>query len=509
MTMKNLYKNRWILAAFAIILASCGKMDVAPTNQISTESIGNTSDGIINVTNGNYALFKNQVDFNGFVDDNNMYLRQYFQLSDFASDEIVCGQKTEDPLYYSFTYTHSPDQANSRFFWYISYKIANGANTVIEILEEQGTDDNAQKQMLGENYFIRAFVHFNLLKFYSIAYTTGDPSTNLGVIIRNSTSGESQKARATIQETYDFIISDLNKAVEFMNSQRGSEYASKQAAQALLSRVYLNMENNDKTIEYADQVINSGRFALETASSYPGLFASSLSHNETIWAIAFTPVDNRGKFGSIASMLYSDGNSGWGEEFASLPYRNLLAENLNDVRLTYIDTSFNDNGAVRTKNGIEVFYITKFSFQDGDPNLSSPIMFRLAEMYLNKAEAYAKKGDESNALAMVNEIRKKRGLADNLVNSVPSGKTILDVVLDERSRELAFEGFRATDLIRNHRTIKRNYWGYHIAGLTPPDIDLSTSPTGYDNLEIPYDDSRIIYYIPVDEILANELCVQN
>ncbi len=507
--MKNLYKNRWILAAFAIILASCGKMDVAPTNQISTESIGNTSDGIINVTNGNYALFKNQVDFNGFVDDNNMYLRQYFQLSDFASDEIVCGQKTEDPLYYSFTYTHSPDQANSRFFWYISYKIANGANTVIEILEEQGTDDNAQKQMLGENYFIRAFVHFNLLKFYSIAYTTGDPSTNLGVIIRNSTSGESQKARATIQETYDFIISDLNKAVEFMNSQRGSEYASKQAAQALLSRVYLNMENNDKTIEYADQVINSGRFALETASSYPGLFASSLSHNETIWAIAFTPVDNRGKFGSIASMLYSDGNSGWGEEFASLPYRNLLAENLNDVRLTYIDTSFNDNGAVRTKNGIEVFYITKFSFQDGDPNLSSPIMFRLAEMYLNKAEAYAKKGDESNALAMVNEIRKKRGLADNLVNSVPSGKTILDVVLDERSRELAFEGFRATDLIRNHRTIKRNYWGYHIAGLTPPDIDLSTSPTGYDNLEIPYDDSRIIYYIPVDEILANELCVQN
>ncbi len=507
--MKNLYKNRWILAAFVIILASCGKMDVAPTNQISTESIGHTSDGIINVTNGNYALFKNQVDFNGFVDDNNMYLRQYFQLSDFTSDEIVCGQKTEDPLYYSFTYTHSPDQANSRFFWYISYKIANGANTVIEILEEQGADDNTKKQMLGENYFIRAFVHFNLLKFYSIAYTTGDPSTNLGVIIRNSTSGESQKARATIQETYDFIISDLNKAVEFMNSQRGSEYASKQAAQALLSRVYLNMENNDKTIEYADQVINSGRFALETASSYPGLFASSLSHNETIWAIAFTPVDNRGKFGSIASMLYSDGNSGWGEEFASLPYRNLLAENLNDVRLTYIDTSFNDNGAVRTKNGIQVFYITKFSFQDGDPNLSSPIMFRLAEMYLNKAEAYAKKGDESNALAMVNEIRKNRGMADDLVSSVPSGKTILDMVLDERSRELAFEGFRATDLIRNHRTIKRNYWGYHIPGLTPPDIDLSTSPTGYDNLEIPYDDSRIIYYIPVDEILANELCVQN
>jgi tetratricopeptide (TPR) repeat protein len=507
--MKNLYKNRWIIAVLAIVLASCGKMDVAPTNQISTESLGNTSDGIINVTNGNYALFKNQVNFNGFVDDNNMYLRQYFQLADFAADEIVCGQKTEDPLYYSFTYTHSPDQANSRFFWYVSYKIANGANTVIEILEDKGAETDAKKQILGENYFLRAFVHFNLLKFYSKAYTTGDPNTNLGVIIRNSTSGDSQKARATVQETYGFIIADLVKAVDLMNKPRGKEYASKEAAQAMLSRVYLSMGNNDKAIEYADQVINSGRFSLETASSYPSLFANALSHDETIWAVAFTPSDNRGKFGSIASMLYSDGNSGWGEEFASPSYRNLLADNLNDVRISYIDTSYNDDGSVRKKNGIEVYYIKKFSFQDGDPNLSSPIMFRLAEMYLNKAEAYANKGDEANAFAMLNEIRKNRGLADDLVNSVPSGKTLIDVVLDERSRELAFEGFRATDLIRNHKTIKRDYWGYHITGLTPPDIDLSTTPSGYDNLEIPYNDSRILYYIPVDEILANNLCVQN
>ena len=507
--MKNIYKHIRIIAALSIIMVSCGKMDVAPTNQISTESIGNTADGIINVTNGNYALFKNQVEFNGFIDDNNMYLRQYFQMSDFAADEIVCGQKTEDPLYYSFTYTHSPDQANSRFFWYVSYKIINGANTVIEILEDKGTDSELMKQILGENYFLRAFVHFNLVKFYSKAYTTGDPASNLGIIIRNSTSGEAKKARASVQETYDFIIGDLMKAVDLMNAPRGTEYASKEAAEALLSRVYLNMEKNNEAIEYADKVINSGRFSLETTSSYPDLFANALNHDETIFAIAFTPNDNRGKFGSIASMLYSDGNSGWGEEFASPVYRSLLAENLNDVRFSYIDTSYNDDGSVRTKNGIEVFYITKFSFQDGDPNLSSPIMFRLAEMYLNKAEAYAKLGDESSALNMINEIRKNRGLEDDLITSVPTGKTILDVVLDERSRELAFEGFRLTDLLRNKRTIKRNYWGYHIKGLLANEIDLSTPPTGYDNLEIPYNDPRILYYIPIDEILANELCEQN
>ena len=487
----------------------CQKMDVYPSDKINTGTLGNSTDGIMNVTNGNYALFKDQVVFNGFIDDNNQYLRQYFQMADFAADDIVCGQKTEDPLYYSFTYTHSPDQANARFFWYISYKIINGANTVIKIINDKDEKDQMTKQLLGENYFLRALMHFNLLKFYAKPYTHGDPNSNLGVIIRESTSEDGDKARATVQETYDFIIADLQKAAALMTIDRGKEFASKEAAWALLSRVYLYMEDHDKTIAYADSVINSGRFALETSESFPDYFPNALSRNETIFAIAFTPADNRGKFGSIASMIYSDGNSGWGEEFASESLRDLMAQHLEDVRWKYIDTLYNDDGSVKTKNGIEIYYITKFSFQDGDPNLSSPVMFRLAEMYLNRAEAYAKQGNETNALADVNEIRKHRGLEGAQYNSVPEGKTLLDVVLEERRIELAFEGHRSMDVYRNKRKMHREYWGYHIINLNPTDIDLSVPPTGYDNLVIDWTNPRIIYYIPVDEILANALCVQN
>ena len=69
-----------------------------------------------------------------------------------------------------------------------------------------------------------------------------------------------------------------------------------------------------------------------------------------------------------------------------------MAAHPEDVRWKYImpDTI---NGVVQKKNGVEIYYITKFSFQGGSPTLSSPIMFRLAEMYLNKAEAEAKVGD--------------------------------------------------------------------------------------------------------------------
>jgi hypothetical protein len=208
-------------------------------------------------------------------------------------------------------------------------------------------------------------------------------------------------------------------------------------------------------------------------------------------------------------MLYSDGNSGWGEEFASPSIRELMSKNPEDVRWSYILPKYRSDSSLAKKDGIPVYYITKFSFQDGEPNLSSPIMFRLAEMYLNRAEANAKLGNENEALADVNEIRQNRGLENALIDSVPDGSTILSLVLDERRIELAFEGHRIFDLTRNKLDLHRNYWGYHLIGLRQNQIDLSTLPTGYDNLLIEWDDPRMQYFIPIGEILTNDLCIQN
>src|SRR4051812_15007067 len=148
-----------VIAAFvcAVTLSSCIK-DVTPSDAITTETLTSTTEGLTNAVNGAYALFKDHVEFNGTADDNNMYLRQYFQLSDFASDDIVCGQVTEDPLFYSFSLDHSPTQTNTRYFWYISYKIINDCNTVIEAVDSTQTDATRQ-QLVGECYFLRALAN--------------------------------------------------------------------------------------------------------------------------------------------------------------------------------------------------------------------------------------------------------------------------------------------------------------------------------------------------------------
>ncbi len=503
----TLHSIAMIVFACAVILSSCIK-DVSPSDSITTETLTSTTEGLTNAVNGAYALFKDHVVFNGTADDNNMYLRQFFQLSDFASDDIVCGQVTEDPLFYSFSLAHSPTQTNTRYFWYISYKIINDANTVIEAVEANQTDDPTRKQLLGECYFLRAFCHFNLVRLFARPYSLDKSAP--GIILRTSTSDPAQKARSTVEEVYTQIVADAQKAADLMGQSRGVEYASQEAAWALLSRVYLYMEDNQNAADYATKVITSGKFSLAIKTAFPTMFANAMQSSETIFCIAFSAKEDYGKFGSIASMIYSDGNSGWGEEYASPSIRGLMSAHPQDVRWNYIVPLVDADSNIQTKNGIPIYYIAKFSFQDGSPTLSSPIMFRLAEMYLNRAEANAKMGNTKAALDDVDEIRKNRGLEGSLYNgSLPAGSTALQVVLNERRIELAFEGQRMYDVYRNKMPLDRTYWGYHLPGLKETDIDLSKQPTGYANMIVQPDNPRIVYYIPIDEIQSNPLCTQN
>ncbi|MBC8988201.1 RagB/SusD family nutrient uptake outer membrane protein [Pedobacter sp. N36a] len=504
--MKNIIFTVFLFLMVAV--SSCKKLSSLPSDAISTETLVNTSEGLTNALNGAYALFKDHIEFNGQVDMNNMYLRQFYHLTDFASDDIVCGQVTTDPFYYSFSLDHSPAQANSRYYWYISYKIITGVNTVIDAVEKSGKNDESTNQLLGECYFLRAFCHFNLVRLFGKPYTV-DPNSP-GIILRTNLSDPSKKARSTVKEVYDSVLADAEKAAGLMTRSRGVQYASQEAAWSLLARVNLYKEDNGKAIEYADKVINSGKFTLATKDTYPKLFANATSASETIFCVAFTVVDDYGKFGSIASMIYSDGNSGWGEEYASSSLRAAMSAHPEDVRWSYIVPSKDDAGVVQKKNGIEMYYISKFSFQDNLPNLSSPIMFRIAEMYLIRAEANAKAGANAAALDDVDMIRKNRGLEASLYNKVvPVGSTALDVVLAEKRIEMAFEGHRSYDVFRNKRTLNKAYWGYHLTGLKETDVDLSRTPTGYPNLSVPYTSPRIIYYLPVDEVLSNPLATQN
>ncbi|PRD44123.1 RagB/SusD family nutrient uptake outer membrane protein [Sphingobacterium haloxyli] len=138
---------------------------------------------------------------------------------------------------------------------------------------------------------------------------------------------------------------------------------------------------------------------------------------------------------------------------------------------------------ITVNNGLPQFYITKASREGEESHLHSPVISRLGEVYLNRAEAYAKLGNYSAALADLNEIR-TRSIVDGAYSSINASNagTLID---KERQLELAFQAERSYDVYRNGGTLTRHYPGAH-------NQPLEVAPTDY----------RVVYYIPQDAINA-------
>lgn len=117
---------------------------------------------------------------------------------------------------------------------------------------------------------------------------------------------------------------------------------------------------------------------------------------------------------------------------------------------------------LRTGFSYPMIFINKFSYQDGNPMLSSPVLCRWAEVILNRAEAYAKTGKDAQALDDVNVIRDRAGIPATgmfAVGNLHGYDNVTNVVLDERRMELAFEGHRTFDVYRNKLNMDRQYPG--------------------------------------------------
>ena len=491
--------QQYILPALlsACLLAGCSEsLEVEPYDGLTFEQTTGTPEGLKAATIGNYTYLKDSY-----------YVRNYHFMAEFGSDNVALSGTTTDPLFYAYNYQHLKSMAVTDNFFRKAYQLIYGTNVVIENLKEGQSED--LDQVLGENYYLRAMTHFDLVNVFGRPYAQ-DQGASPGIMLRNNTDIKDLPARSTVKETYAFVIADLEKAAALMGSTKNSSFASKEVAYALLSRVYLYMEENEKAIEYANLVINSNRYALLPAADLSKYFTyANETNKETIFAIKHTLKDDR-EWAALGSMYLSDGK-GYGEMYASESYRQLIDQFPEDKRRGFVVPVYEKNadGSVKVgadgqpvlakRNGYPKYYITKYSYQEGVVTLSSPVYLRLAEMYLNRAEANAKLGNGPAALADVNLIRQRAGLSGEALFSETNmhGYTdVLDVVLDERRLELAWESLRKFDVFRNKRTMVRNYPGTHLA-------------SGTTTQEIAYTDPRVVFFIPEQEIILNPKLTQN
>ncbi len=500
--------KKYILYIYISVIAmgftACKKAvdNIQPSNDETDTQLLKNLDGLATATKGNYSLLVSS------QTGNITYTDSWWNLSELKGNNLMAvveafPQSRSD----SYTYTNSPVQSASKFFWPSSYRIIFGTNKVIDAIKPgQGADYD---QLKGENYFLRAMVYFNLIRVYGRPYyeNNGD---NLGVPLSLSSNVplDYKPARNKVKEVYASIISDLQNAARLMTKNKANYYASKQAAWALLSRVYLYMggtptapqaEFNAKAALYADSVIKVGNYSLLQGNDYTNCFnVDGATNNEFIFAFRHDAVNGNTINDYIIPVNFF-GSYITGEYAVSPDYQIIVSQNPADIRNNFIFSDTDPRLSTPTQQRYDVGkynYMQIYppgSFNFSTKSQSSTPYLRLAEMYLNKAEAEAKAGDNVNALADLNVIRTRAGApAWTNATLTSAGMTIFQAVLNERRLELAWEGHSAFDNFRNGLPMMRSYADYN-----KPSIN------------VPASDKSIISPLPPNELLLNPNLVQN
>ena len=406
------------------------------------------------------------------------FLRGLWNLQELASDEAHCcwGDAGVNDLN---TLTWSSGNVFIKGFYYrllYQVQLANAflRETTDELLASRGMNDANKaivRQYRAEARFHRALAYFYLLDMFR----------NVPFVTEANAVGENPQ-QADAQKVFGYIETELKEAEEDLPApfvgydDAGYGRATKAAAWALLSRLYLNAETYvgaaryTECITYSKKVIEVG-YVLEPL--YANLFkADNQKSKEMIFPIRYEGADTQTWGGmtflvcsTVPTALKGDINAqdAWQGNRARVSLWNIFEKEgdvAKDSRFGMLRTDKTENREIVNPsmypdNGIPVVKYVNLN-SDGTLPASNLVwidfpLFRLGEIYLNYAEAVLRGGqggDQATALAYVNALRQRAYVDDPSAASIAAGGLTLQFILDERAREFFFEAQRRTDLAR-------------------------------------------------------------
>lgn len=505
--MKNIFLKLSLIALVVTSFNACrDALDIDPRQSIDETTALNTKDGINAAVVSVYSRFKSV----------RLYGRDLIAIPEALADNGFATNKSgrllpeaNNVFRAHFTGTH----------WSACYNGINQANLILDAIPTStapGVTAADKASWTAQLQFLRALYYFDLVKVYSYMPGATVPAQDRGgvpIVLKGIRTSQDAIAllpsRAPIADVYAQVIADLlaSEAV-LTNPGLGVNFANKAAAQALLSRVYLYMKDYAKAKEWADKCITLvGNTRLSNASSYVAQWRNA-THQETLFQFTLaTNAENNGVNESLQTSfttLTAPGGAllatgGFGDLVPTISLMNALGITLTGGNTT---TNFGLNASIASRTsdvrnqlyepgttgrGASKVECTKYIGKNGFINLDNLPVIRIAEVYLNRAEAMATPGspvfNETAALADLNTIATNRGLTAFTLN----GSALYEEILNQRRLELAFEGHRFFDLKRLGR-------------------DLVKAPH-YNT--VAFTDIRILAPLPTSEIDGNKNMVQN
>lgn len=431
-------------------------------------------------------------------------------LSEMRGEDMNLTQTFYNPVYSS---TINLSTGNIVSMWETSFEAINRYNVVIQGIEEAGKagviTNELKEQYLGECYFLRALTYHNLMVHFAYPYNIeGNNNYGLPVYLTPTTSPDQIEehlniGRSSVKDTYTQILTDLENAEHMLPETIGESpisRASKGAAIALKTRVYLHERNWGKVIEEAVK-LKEGIYSLEPDPATP--FISFSSNKESIFSIANSATDNGGVNGAMSAMF----NAHTGGR-AMCPTSPIL----------YNSKFWREDDKRRNllyyRESDKYYWCDKYT-HGGVYDEWAPII-RYAEVLLNQAEAEARLEHKTEALALLNEVRNRslddyenKEYKEEDFNSI---QELVEAILWERRIEFHGEGRRWEDI---HRLAADDLCP---TGGIPAKIEYSKA-TGKGAFVIggeldpdwlpealqavPYTDRRFLWPIPQNDLIRN------
>lgn len=525
--MLNKIKKTALLAFGLLAIVSCTKEidDLRPINQATADNVFEDP--------ASYKAFLAKIyaglaisgqqgpagnpDISGLDEGFSNYLRLYWKVQELTTDEALIGWNDgtiKDLHYQNWTAGNEfIGTMYSRIFYQISLCNEFIRQTSEEKLNERGVDAELRADIQtyrAEARFMRALSYYHALDMYrNVPFTT--EANEVGAFLPEQTNPEA---------LFEYIESELIAIDTELIGAGQNEYAraDRAAAWMLLSKLYLNAKVYLTTVDenyyekariQLENIINSNQYTLEP--NYEHLFlADNDQSNEIIFPIAFDGLFTQA-YGGMTFLCHAPiggdmapaefgVNGGWAgvrttsafvEKFpgmaSSADGRELFFTDGQSLQINDV-SNFQDGYAIAKYRNVDRNG-NPGSDPSGDfPDTDFP-MFRLADVYLMYAEAHLQGGggDISTAVGFINQLR-ERAYGNSSAN-ISAGILNLDFILDERARELYWEGHRRTDLIRFNKFSSNGIWpwkGNVPSGTTTasfrdvfpiPTSDLSANPT--------------------------------
>lgn len=527
---KNIIKVPLLGVLLAAMVVSCTKkLDLFPQNDVTSEVVYATAQGYrqsLAKIYGSMALTGNtgpagapDVFFPGSDEGANAdFFRSFWKAQELSTDEaVITWGDAGIQDFHNMNWTSS-----NQFLTGVYYKSLYQITLVNEFLRQSidgkltertisATDADAIRKYRPEVRFLRAYQYWVLMDLF------GNPP----FVTEDNVIGGPNPSQISRKDLFAYIETELKAVETELAAPKTNEYgrADQAAAWALLARLYLNAEvytggaKYNEAITYSKKVIDAG-YSLSADYRQLMLADNHLNANEFIFTINYDGAKTQGYGGTTflvhasigGSLSASSGgvNSGWSglRTTKSLVQKFSDPSGATDKRAQFYQSGQNLDIAIQT-TFTEGYAITKYRNikRTGTPgsndvfvDVDMPV-FRLAEMYLIYAEAVKKGGtvgDAGLALTYINALRARA--FGNTSGNINAGDLTPQFILDERARELYWEGFRRTDLIRYNQFTNATYlwpWKGGVPGGT------SVSP------------DRNLFPLPSSDINANINLVQN